>query len=238
MRLLLSPPEPCGYLGDRDSSSLFVDPLTPLSAQRFSSLLRNGFRRSGQFVYRPHCAHCQACVPVRVPVARFQPNRSQLRNWKSNLDLDMNVADDRFRDEHYALYLDYQHRRHRGGPMSQASREDYSAFLTAAWAETLFVEFRDAGELIGVAVTDTVPDGLSAVYTFFSAAGDARGLGKFAVLWQIDEVRRRGQAYVYLGYWIEQTAKMNYKKTFRPVEALIDRHWTELRPRATGRSDP
>ncbi len=225
MRLLLSPPDSCSYLPDRQSASLFVDPREPLDMQRYAALLRVGFRRSGEYVYRPHCEGCQACVAARIPVARFRANRSQRRNLRDNADVLARPSEDRFSERNFRMYKAYQQRRHPGGTMALADRTEFAAFLTADWATTEFCEFHADDGALGVCVYDRVTDGLSAVYTYYSEAGERRGLGKYAVLWLIEEARRLGLAYVYLGYWISQCTKMSYKAEFQPLELLIQGEW-------------
>ena len=225
MRLLLSPPDTCSYLPDRQSASLFVDPREPLDTQRYAALLNVGFRRSGSYVYRPHCEGCQACVPVRIPVARFRANRSQRRNLRDNADVRAVPSEDRFSEFNFRMYKAYQQRRHPGGTMALADRSEFKAFLSSDWATTECCEFHGDDGPLGVCIYDRVADGLSAVYTYYSAAGERRGLGKYAVLWLIEEARRHDLAYVYLGYWISQCTKMSYKAEFQPLELLIQGDW-------------
>jgi arginyl-tRNA--protein-N-Asp/Glu arginylyltransferase len=224
----LSPPEACSYLPARDAVNLFADPLAPMDTELYGRLIDHGFRRSGRYVYRPQCGTCKACVPSRIAVSEFKPNRSQQRNLKRNQDLDASVRAPRFRDEHFALYQRYQDGRHPGGGMDNPRPESYRDFLICDWTETLFVELRLAGRTLAVAVTDLLPQGLSAVYTFFDPEQSARGLGTYAVLWQIREARRRGLPYVYLGYWIAGNRKMRYKTRFRPIEGLVEGRWRRL----------
>jgi arginine-tRNA-protein transferase len=228
MRLLLSPQDTCSYLPDRQSASLFVDPREPLDMRRYAALLNVGFRRSGPYVYRPHCEGCQACVPARIPVAHFKANRSQRRNLRQNSDLAGTPCPDRFGEHRYLMYKAYQQRRHPGGSMALADPSEFAAFLTADWAATEFCEFHDGEESLGVCVYDRVENGLSAVYTYYSQAGERRGLGKYAVLWLIEEARRHNLDYVYLGYWISQCDKMSYKAEFQPLEVLMQGAWREF----------
>ena len=229
MRLLLSPEDTCSYLPDRQSASLFVDPRESLDMRRYAALLHAGFRRSGPYVYRPHCQGCQACVPVRIPVRRFRANRSQRRNLRANCDLACRPSEDRFSERNFRMYQAYQQRRHPGGTMALADRSEFAAFLAADWADTEFCEFRSGGDALGICVYDCLEDGLSAVYTYYSEAGELRGLGKFAVLWLIETARRRGLAYVYLGYWISDCSKMSYKAEFQPLEMLVQGEWHNFR---------
>ncbi len=228
--LFLSLPHSCSYLPGRRSTSLFLDPRRKLDSETYAHFVRLGFRRSGDFVYRPHCGPCDACVPVRIPVARFRPNRSQRRVARRNADLTMHARPPAFSDEHFALYARYQAARHPGGGMDDPDPDKYLAFLAASRIDTVFHEFRLAGRLLAVAVVDYLPDSLSAVYTFFDPDEKARSLGTYAVLWQVAEARRRGLRYVYLGYWIADCAKMSYKAGFVPLEACRHGVWLPLDP--------
>jgi len=225
--LFLSVPHPCGYLPGRISSSLFLDPRRKLDSAAYAHFMRIGFRRSGDFIYRPHCGTCQACVPVRIPVARFAASRGQRRIWRRNADLVARERPAAFDPDHFALYRRYIAGRHPGSSMDDPDPERYWGFLVSRQVDTVFVEFRfrDTGELACVAATDLLPDGLSAVYTFFDPGAPRRGFGVFAILWQIEEARRRGLPYVYLGYWIHESPKMAYKSNFQPLESLIAGQW-------------
>ncbi len=223
-------PYPCSYLPERTARSQVATPSHLIDAQVYSDLLRLGFRRSGSFVYRPHCEGCQACVPLRVRVRDFAPNRSQRRTWnRLSEQLTARRVSLTFDPEHYNLYLRYQQLRHEGGGMDRDSREQYRHFLLGSHVHTLLVEFRQSAtrQLAMVALIDAVDDGLSAVYTFYDPAL-ASGLGTFAVLWQIEQARLAGLAYVYLGYWIEASAKMAYKANYRPAEILDGGTWRLL----------
>lgn len=227
--LFLSVPHPCSYLSGRVAGTLLVDPSQPLDSDKLGSWTRNGFRRSGDIVYRPLCPDCKACVPVRIPVDRFAPSRSQRRLRSRNRDLVVRRVNSRFYEEHFALYRRYQHARHRGGDMDDGEPESYSRFLFCPGVDTDLFEHRLDGRLVAVAIADRVPDGLSAVYTFFDPRESRRSLGTWAVLCEIAESARRGLPHVYLGYWIEGSAKMSYKTRFRPLEIWCDNRWTELR---------
>lgn len=226
--LYQSPPHPCGYLDGRAASSVFVDPDAALDPASYGQLLAQGFRRSGAHVYRPQCPACQACVPARIPVDAFRPRRSQRRTWRGNADLTVHSGPPRFDREHYALYQAYTAARHEDGEMADASPAEYSDFVMADWCDGEFMEFRLEGRLVALAVTDRVPDGLSAVYTFFDPALTSRSLGVYGVLSQIDRARELGLPWLYLGYWIGNCRKMRYKQEYRPLELLLDGRWQRV----------
>ncbi len=226
--MFLSMPHPCSYLPGRVATSLFVDPRAPIDSATYASYMRLGFRRSGDLVYRPHCRDCQACTPVRVPAALFRPNRSQRRILARNSDLKITAQAPAYDPEHFALYLRYQKNRHAGGGMDDPDPQKYTNFLLSRHVHTVFYEMRLRERLLAVAVVDHLPDGLSAVYTFFDPLEKHRGLGIFAVLWQIERARQLRLAYVYLGYLIRECPKMAYKENYRPLEAYLDGRWRLL----------
>ena len=131
-------------------------------------------------------------------------------------------------DAHFDLYSRYIEQRHRDGDMYPPDREQYDSFLTREWGSTSFVEFRDGGRLLAVAVVDRLENGLSAIYTYYEPAEEKRSLGSYVILWQIGRARELGLPAVYLGYWIRNCRKMNYKTRFRPVELLANGHWVRV----------
>ena len=226
--LYLTGEHDCSYLDGVQARTLFVDPNARIDGATYQTLIDQGFRRSGAHVYRPACRGCSACVPVRLPVAGFVPNRSQRRNWRLNApDITLSDGPAAFREEQFELYRRYLTARHADGAMAEDATEDsYRRFLVESWGGTTrFIEFRLDGRLVGVAVTDVLEQGLSAVYTFFDPELGERALGTFGVLAQIQTARRLGRPYLYLGYWIGASRKMVYKERFRPIEAWDGRCW-------------
>jgi len=225
LRVIRGPEHPCGYLPGRVARNVYFDPREYPDRELHARLSARGFRRSGPYLYRPHCDGCRACVPSRIPVAEFRPDRSQRRTWRRNRDLRVGVVAPVFREEHYRLYAAYTAARHPGGGMDGSSREQYRFFIHSDWSDTALWEFRRDRQLLAVAVVDAMADGLSAMYTFFDPRQRRRGLGIYAILCQIEEARRRGLPWLYLGFWIAGHAKMDYKVDFRPVELRTDQGW-------------
>jgi leucyl-tRNA---protein transferase len=228
LKLFATKPHPCSYIDGEEATTVFVDPEAEIDRELYSKLSLLGFRRSGGHLYRPQCSHCQACISCRILVGRFKPNRAQKRCWQKNQDIDVRLVTTIDSPEHYNLYARYIEKRHQDGDMYPPTETQYQAFLTSEWGSTQYWEFRLGGVLVGVSVCDHLHDGLSAVYTYFDPEYSDRALGKFAILMQIAKAQTQGLPYVYLGYWIKQCEKMNYKIQYRPLELLMNRRWMRL----------
>jgi leucyl-tRNA---protein transferase len=227
VRLAVLPEHECSYLPGRVARSrAFVASRMP--AEVYHAFMDAGFRRSGRFVYQPICGGCRACLPLRVPVATFQPSKSQRRCWRRNVDLIVSMGEAEPTDEKFALYLRYQTEWHQKAEVDD--RESFESFLYDSPVQTVEFCYRDGGgNLVAVGICDVSPKSLSSVYFYFDPAEAKRGLGTFGALREIEEARKMGIPYYYLGYWIRGCGAMEYKSSFGPCEVLEpDGVWREL----------
>jgi arginine-tRNA-protein transferase len=235
----LTAPSPCPYLPGREERKVFTHLVGERAPELNDLLTHGGFRRSQSIAYRPACETCRACVSVRVVVEDFRPTRSMRRVLDRNSDL---VADMRVpvpTSEQYSVFRGYLDSRHRDGGMADMTVLDYAMMVEDSHVETRIVEFRRRGPdsritgrgngpLLGVALTDVLSDGLSMVYSFFDPDAGDRSLGTFIILDHIARARRLGLPYVYLGYWVKGSRKMDYKGRFLPQERLTGDGWTRV----------
>ena len=231
----------CPYLPGREERNVIAELNGPDPQGLYEAAVQAGFRRSHDIIYRPACPGCDACIPIRVAIGRFRPRRSLARVWRRNAALAATVAPPRATLEQYALFSSYQTRRHPGGGMDGMGFHEFRELMESSPVGTFSVEFRDAQDgLQAVMLADEAGDGLSAVYSFFDPDDATRGLGTFMVLWLIEHARARNLPHVYLGYWIEGSAKMSYKGRFRPLEALGPAGWGPFEPecRTIGTESP
>ena len=228
LKFYATAPHPCSYLEGQEATTLFVAPDLPVTEEQIIKLAESGFRRSGRYIYRPHCQGCNACISVRVPVEAFTAKRRHMRTIQRNQDLTWTTVRPRLNPEHYALYERYIEGRHADGDMYPPSASQYESFLTSGGEQAQFLEARLDGVLIATTLYDYMDQhGLSAIYTYFDPAPefDARSLGRQMILQLLERAKNEGLSYVYLGYWIRDCQKMAYKTEYRPIEMLINSRW-------------
>lgn len=223
----------CAYLPDRLARTLFVDPRQPLDSRIYSSLAEQGFRRSGDYIYRPGCHACNACKSLRIPVGQFQLSRRHRRCLSVNARIQVQAVPAEFQAEHFSLYQHYLANRHVGSQMSNPTPQQYLEFLATSWGISRFYEFREDDQLLAVSVVDELHNGLSVIYTFYDSTLGKRSLGTLSIIWLIQETRRLKLDYLYLGYWIAESRKMRYKADFKPHEIFDGQTWQPV-PSANG----
>lgn len=221
MRLFKTPEHECSYYPERRAVMSVLDPHDPTLPERYGAALAHGFRRTGGMLYKPMCSACRACVATRLTVTDFRPSRSQRRTWQRNRDVQASWQPPLPAEEHRTLYRNYVQARHGG---EEAERDPFES-LTAPFPTTLFLELRLEERLVGLAITDRVSDGLSAVYTAYDTTLTERGLGTLAILHQMAYARAEGLQFLYLGFWLDQHPQMDYKRRFVPQERLIGGRW-------------
>jgi leucyl-tRNA---protein transferase len=235
----LTAPSPCPYLPGHEERKVFTHLVGERAGELNDLLTHGGFRRSQSIAYRPACETCRSCISVRVVAEDFRPTRSMRRIQERNVDLigDMRIAVPT--SEQYSVFRSYLDTRHRDGGMADMTVLDYAMMVEDSHVATRMVEYRrrgpdssingrGAGELMAVALTDVLSDGLSMVYSFFESGQATRSLGTFMILDHIARARSMGLAYVYLGYWVAGSRKMDYKGRFRPQERLTAEGWRRV----------
>lgn len=238
-RFFVTSPAPCPYLAGKLERKVFTDLSGPHAPELNEALSKIGFRRSQAVAYRPSCAECSACVSVRVIAREFQPNASQKRLLKKHADLEVSACQPWGTEEQYNLLRRYLIARHPGGGMSQMDDMDYADMVETTPVDTNIIEYREPsvdgklGRLVGACLTDRQSDGLSMIYSFFEPDDAARpGLGTFIILDHILRAADHGLPYVYLGYWIAGSPRMEYKTRFQPLERLGPEGWARFTPEA------
>ncbi len=222
-------PLPCPYVAGRTERKVVTEVSGHDAEAMHDKLSRAGFRRSHNIAYAPVCPGCNSCIPIRIPVADFQPDRTLRRIAKANAELIGYDTPARATAEQYQLFQRYQQARHGDGDMATMSFYDYRAMVEDTPIETSVIEFREPDDrLIGACLTDRLGDGLSAVYSYFLPELDKRSLGTFTILWLIRRAREMNLPYVYLGYWVPESPKMAYKARFKPSEILQAGAWRTL----------
>jgi len=223
-------PTPCPYLEGRMERKLFTQ-LAGKNAQTLhNGLAQQGFRRSQNILYRPSCIDCAACLSVRIDVGKFIPSKSQRRILRKNKHLTDHKTHPRVTLEHYRLFSDYIAERHSGGGMSDMDRYEFGAMIEESPVDSLLIEYRDHDDetLIAASMTDVLQDGLSMVYSYFAPNHSNQSPGTYMILNHIDFAQKTGLPYVYLGYWIPGSKKMEYKSNFSNLEIFIGGQWHQM----------
>lgn len=235
----LTAPSACPYLPGREERKVFTHLVGERAGSLNDILTQGGFRRSQSIAYRPACEGCRACVSVRILVNEFQPSRSFRRIQADNSDLIGALRGPTPTSEQYSLFRAYVNTRHGSGGMADMSVLDYAMMVEDTHVETRLVEYRKrgpdsringrgTGDLIAVALTDILADGLSMVYSFYNPHIPQRSLGSYLILDHIARARAMGLPYVYLGYWVQGSRKMDYKRRFLPQERLMPQGWERI----------
>jgi leucyl-tRNA---protein transferase len=228
----LTAPSPCPYLAGKEERKVFTHLVGERAPELNNILTQGGFRRSQSIAYRPACEGCRACVSVRVVAKDFRPTPSMRRIMRRNDDIasEMRIAVPT--SEQYAIFRAYLDSRHRDGGMADMTVLDYAMMVEDSHIETRIIEYRrgkrGSGDLLAIALTDVLGDGLSMVYSFFEPDEAAQSLGTFMVLDHIARAQRMDLAYVYLGYWVRGSRKMDYKSRFLPQERLMPDGWARV----------
>ena len=215
----------CGYVEGRASQSLVATPHHLISQSHYDGLIKKGFRRSGKFTYKPYCELCNACIPIRINVKNFVSSKSFRRILKNHSYLKASVLPLSFNENHFKLYLDYQKMRHDKIKTTDEDINQYSEFLLQSNIDSRLIQFEHQGHLKMVSFIDIINDGVSAVYTFYDTHDKSRSYGTYSILWLINWCIEKGLDYFYLGYWIKESKKMNYKTHFKPFELFINNEW-------------
>ena len=225
-QFFVTAPAECPYLPERKERKVFTHLIGAEAVRLLDALTRGGFRRSQNIAYRPACDNCNKCISVRVPVASFKWSRSFNRIWKKNRQLTTEIKDPKITREMYSLFVRYIETRHHDGGMADMTVLDFSAMVEETSVNTVIIEYRNlAGDLVAVALSDILEDGLSMIYSFYDPSPVQYSLGSYMILEHIERSRKMGLAYTYLGYWIEGSPKMAYKQRFLPQERLTDEGW-------------
>jgi leucyl-tRNA---protein transferase len=228
----LTAPSPCPYLAGKEERKVFTHLVGERAPELNNILTQGGFRRSQSIAYRPACEGCRACVSVRVIAKDFHPTQSMRRIARRNIDIGSNMRVAVPTSEQYSIFRAYLDSRHRDGGMADMTVLDYAMMVEDSHIETRIIEYRRGeragGDLVAVALTDVLGDGLSMVYSFFEPDEAARSLGTFMVLDHIARAQRMGLNYVYLGYWVRGSRKMDYKSRFLPQERLMPDGWAKV----------
>ncbi|MEM8844969.1 MAG: arginyltransferase [Pseudomonadota bacterium] len=229
LKLYQSTAYSCPYIPSNTAHHHTTDPAQSLSKDIYSQLINLGFRRAGSRIHRPNCLNCKQCISLRIPVLGFQATRTQKRSLTKNEDLNVKIINSPDHSKYYDLYNNYIISKHPESDSMHDAIDTFDNFLFSDWSETFAIEYRlPSSELVCVSICDPLKQGWSAVYTFYNISYSQRSLGVFSILKQIELLHRQNLDYLYLGYWIEDCEKMNYKTQFKPCEGFTNNQWIKL----------
>ena len=222
-------PQDCPYLEKQVERKLFTALYGSNSRRLNNSLSKQGFRRSQNVLYRPSCSNCNACMSARISSTAFKQSKSQKRIYTRNKDVIRTVNPPLATDPQYALFKRYINTRHPNGGMSDMDAEDFTAMIEETNVDSKIVEYyvsKDGiPELISFSLVDILDDGISMVYSVFDPYMKERSLGTYMIMDHNDLALEIGLNFVYLGYWVKGSSKMDYKKRFSPLQVFTDDKW-------------
>lgn len=215
----------CSYFDDKlcDIRYKYMDNCT---SEEQHKMLERGWRRFGNMHFVPECKACNECKTIRIDVEKFKFSKNQKRVLNKNKDTQVYVQKPTVTYEHIDLFNKYH--------KYMSEKKDWTkniidvpeynnSYVSGAHnygKELLY--FRD-DKLIGVALSDILEGGMSAIYCYYDHDFEDLSIGQFSILAQISIAKQHNIPYLYLGYWIKDHLSMGYKERYKPFEILVNR---------------